>query len=103
MQSENSWDYKQAIKHHRLNSTLIIFSSFPQLCLVKPHLEYCIHVWDLQHKYAHLLELVHKSAMKMITVLERVFSEYCLRVLELFSLEKTRSQGDFIASFQYLN
>ncbi|KAK4828843.1 hypothetical protein QYF61_000900 [Mycteria americana] len=58
--------------------------------LVRPHLEYCVQLWSLQHKKdMDLLEL-HLSY------------EDRLRELGLFSLEKRRLWGDLIAAFQYL-
>ena len=36
--------------------------------LVRPHLEHCIQAWGLQYrKDAELLEMVHRSATKMLT------------------------------------
>jgi len=38
------------------------------LALVRPHLEHCIQAWGLQYrKDAELLEMVHRSATKMLT------------------------------------
>ncbi|PKU47570.1 rna-directed dna polymerase from mobile element jockey- hypothetical protein [Limosa lapponica baueri] len=62
---------------------------------VRPHLEYCIQLWSLQHREVmDLLELVHKRAMKMIRGLEHLSYEDRLRELGLFSLEKRRFWGD---------
>lgn len=49
------------------------------------------------------MELVQRKSIKMIRVLKCPFCEASLRGLEVFSLEKRRHQGDFIASFQYLS
>ena len=49
--------------------------------LVRPHLEYCVQLWGLQHKNdMDLLKRIQRRVMKMIRVLEHLPYEDRLRV-----------------------
>ena len=59
--------------------------------LVRPHLEYCVQLWGLQHrKDVELMEQIQRKVMKMITGLECLSYEERLRKLGLCNLEKRR-------------
>ncbi|PKU31274.1 hypothetical protein llap_18424 [Limosa lapponica baueri] len=71
--------------------------------VMRPHLEYCIHLWSPQHrKDMDLLERLQRRTTKMIRGMEHLSHEERLRELGLFSLEKRGLQGHIITAFQYL-
>jgi len=71
--------------------------------LVRSHLDYCIQLWDAQHKkFKDLLEWVQWRATKVIKEMEHLSYEEWLREMGLFSLEKRRLWRDLLVAFQYL-
>jgi len=77
---------------------LPLYSAF-----MRSHLKSCIPVWVPSYKKGmDLFKSVQRRATKMIRGLEHLLYEERLRELRFFSLEKSRLQGHFIATFQYL-
>ena len=71
--------------------------------LMRPYLEYCIHMWSPQYRRdTELWERIHRRTTKMNHRTEHFSYEDRLRELGLFSPERRRLRDDLIAAFQCL-
>ena len=67
---------------------------------LRPHVEYCIHFWGLQHrKDVRLLD----SVQRILSGLEHLSYEDRLKGLGLFSQEKRRLQGGISREINFLH
>ena len=71
-------------------------------CLVRPHFEYCMQVWNPYLKKDIDLLGVQRRATKMILGYKHYCYEDRLALCQLSTLEGTRLRGDLIKVFKLL-
>ena len=70
---------------------------------VRPHLEYCIQVWSpYQIGDIQTLEKVQRRATKLVNGIAKHSYEKGLKYLGLTTLQKRRSKGDLIETYELL-
>jgi len=113
---EKTWGVKQSaavvkkankllgmIKHNFIDrskaTVLALYKS-----LIKPHLKYCIQVWNPHlAKDIKLIEGVQRRTTKSVHSIENWKYDDRLKILDLTGLDKRRVRSDLVETFKILN
>jgi len=90
---------KRSVANRSTQEILSLYSA-----LLRPHLESCVQLWSPQYrKDMELLERVQRSTTKIVQGQEHLSCEERLKEFELglFSLEKSRPQGNLTVDVWY--
>ena len=72
--------------------------------LVRPHLEYCIPVWNpYLINHIKLLERVHRRSTKLVQLIEKWQYDERLQYLGLTQLDTRRVRSDLVETFKIMN